>query len=100
MVSRDHAGHSLLVRHRLTHAHRYLAARAEPAAAGRVVDLDRSGAYAQQVRRLEGPGELFERGAASVPAEDLGERLALGLIAALVHVQEVAPGRTRLVIGV
>src|SRR4051794_19435080 len=96
----DHAGDRLLVGDRLVDAHGGRAPRAKPAAAGRVVDLDLAGTCAQQVRRLAHPGELLGRRPTAPAEEDVLERRAFGLSAALVHVQGVVPWRARLVVRV
>ena len=58
------------------------------------------GAHAQQVAVLERPRELLQRRSPEAAEEDLGERLALALVAALVEVEVEAPGGARLVVVV
>ena len=100
MVAGDHAGHRLLVGHRLPDSDRDLAAGAEPAAPGRVVDLDRHRAHAQQVALLPRPRELLQGRSPEASGEDLLEGIALALVGALVEVEVEVPRRARLVVVV
>src|SRR5207249_3809135 len=100
VVARDHAGDRILLRDGLADPHRHLSARAEPGTLRRVVDLDPHRADAERVAGLPGPWELLERGAAEPAGEDLGEGIALPLVAALVEVEEEAPGGPLLVVVV
>src|SRR5207248_4595611 len=72
VVARDDARHRLLRLHRSRDAHDGLAARAEPPASGRVVDLDPARADCLGGRRLAHP-RLAQEVAAKPPEEDLAE---------------------------
>ena len=100
VVARNHAGHRLLVGHRLAHTNLDLPGRPEPAAPRRVVDLNLDRLHALQVCGLEHPRELLVRGPAKATGEDVGDRFALALVAARVYEQNDRPRRAGLVVVV
>src|SRR5215211_702047 len=100
VVSGDHAGDGLLVRHGFPHAHGHLVPGPKPPAARAVLDLDRHRPPAEQVALLPYPWELALGRPTELPRQDAGERLALPVVAALVDEEEVGPGRSGLVVRV
>src|SRR6266540_6156340 len=72
----------------------------KPAAPRRVVDGDRHHPHVEQLARLPNPWKLFLRRPAEASEEDLRERGALELVAAIVDVEHEPPRRGLLVVVV
>src|SRR5262245_43694584 len=100
MMTGDHAGHGLLLVERASDAKDDVLPDAEPAATGRVVDLDRGRHDGARMARLEDPRKLPHRRASQLSGEDAGEQVALLGVASLVDVEHEGPGRARLVVRI